>query len=70
MAVENGIFLSTEQRSIYNEKNLRANPWWSLEETGYESELKVYRFCLFDLVIKQLKHEFDYSIRSWKEIGK
>lgn len=52
MAVENGIFLSTEQRSIYNEKNLRAIPWWSLEETGYESELKVYLFCLFDFVFK------------------
>lgn len=61
MAVENGIFLSTEQRSIYNEKNLRANPWWSLEETGYESELKVFSILLVRFCIRiRLKHEFDY----------
>lgn len=42
IAVDQGIFPSTIQRSIYNEKNLRAQPWWTLSETGYEAELKVY----------------------------
>jgi len=40
IGVEKGLFLSIYQRSLYNEANLAARPWWTLEETGYESDLR------------------------------
>jgi len=41
IAVKNGLFLSVFQRSIYNEPNLRAFPWWKIEDSKYEVHLKV-----------------------------
>jgi aspartate beta-hydroxylase len=40
MAVQNNIFPSIYQRSIFNEGNLRAKPFWTREETGYEKYFK------------------------------
>jgi len=40
IGVEKGLFMSIHQRSLYNEANLAARPWWTLEETGYESDLR------------------------------
>jgi len=41
VAVQKGLFLSIFQRSIYNEPNLRALPWWKIEESEYEDYFKV-----------------------------
>ena len=35
-AVSLGHFPSPWQRPLHNEPNLRAQPWWSLEGTGYQ----------------------------------
>lgn len=34
------LFPSVYQRSLYNERNLKAQPFWSIEETTYEKFLK------------------------------
>jgi len=39
-AVDKGLFRSVHQRSVYNEENLVAKPWWTPEETGYEIDLR------------------------------
>ena len=33
-AVKKGLFPSIGQRSIYNEPDLRAQPWWEADETN------------------------------------
>ncbi|CAG0883536.1 unnamed protein product [Darwinula stevensoni] len=35
-----GIFLSTQQRSLYNVDHLKAQPWWTNRETTYEKDLE------------------------------
>ena len=35
-----GHFPSLWQWSLHNEPNLRAQPWWSLEETGYDKVIQ------------------------------
>lgn len=41
LGAENGVFLSAMQRSLYNaETKLRARPWWTVEESGYKTEIK------------------------------
>lgn len=34
-----GHFPSPWQRSLHNEPNLRAQPWWSPEDTGYQKSI-------------------------------
>lgn len=51
LGFKNGLFLSIYQRSLYNEKNLRAKPWWDIKETTYESYLKVKLIKIFIFVI-------------------
>ena len=34
------IFPSLWQRSVINEAGLRAQPWWNIEDTGVESEIR------------------------------
>ncbi len=41
IAVENGLFLSVHQRSIFNEPNLRSKIWWEPIETSYQEYLQV-----------------------------
>lgn len=36
-----GLFLSANQRSLYNVKQLTGRPWWTLEQTGYQHFLKM-----------------------------
>lgn len=38
-AVALGIFPSAWQRSLANERGLRAQPWWSVEDTGYMTDI-------------------------------
>jgi len=39
---EKNLFLSAAQRSTENaESKLRAQPWWRVEETGYEKEIRL-----------------------------
>lgn len=38
-----GHFASVWQRSLYNVKGLRAQPWWTPKETGYSDLVKVRR---------------------------
>lgn len=37
--VKNGLFLSKYQRSLYNVKRLKGQPWWTPEETGHSKQL-------------------------------
>ncbi|PAV85118.1 hypothetical protein WR25_04534 [Diploscapter pachys] len=39
-AADLGVFLSAEQRSLYNIDGLTARPWWSVDQTGYGRYLK------------------------------
>ncbi|CAG2242163.1 ASPH [Mytilus edulis] len=39
---ENGLFLSSIQRSLYNVNTLTGRPWWTAEETGYTEDLKLF----------------------------
>ena len=39
-AVSMDMFPSVWQRSIFNEPDLRAQPWWSSEETGYLPDIR------------------------------
>lgn len=32
--VARGLFPSVDQRSLYNEANLEAKPWWNVNEVG------------------------------------
>ena len=42
---EKKLFPSAEQRSMYNaESKLRAQPWWTPKETGYEKEIKLLEY--------------------------
>ena len=49
-AADLGVFLSAEQRSLYNIDGLTARPWWSVDQTGYGRYLKV-----------ELKYDFKKS---------
>ena len=49
LAVENGVFASVWQRSVYNEPGLRAKPWWKLSDTGLGEQLTV--ICLLFLLL-------------------
>ena len=41
MGAKRGLFLSTYQRSLHNAATkLRARPWWSVEETSYQSQIR------------------------------
>lgn len=40
-----GHFASVWQRSLYNVKGLKAQPWWTPKETGYTELVKVRRPC-------------------------
>lgn len=40
-----GHFASVWQRSLYNVKGLKAQPWWTPKETGYTELVKVRRLC-------------------------
>ena len=42
-AVKKGLFLSIWQRSLYNEPDLRAQPWWEADETDSELALEGIR---------------------------
>jgi hypothetical protein len=55
VAVQKGLFLSIYQRSIYNEPNLRALPWWKIEESEYKDYFKVSFFS------KKLIYSADFS---------
>ena len=46
IAVDQGLFLSVYQRSFYNEPNLTAIPWWTIEDTTYENQFKVCFFMI------------------------
>ena len=39
-AVSLGLFPSVWQRSLVNEPDLRAMPWWSINELKYINEIK------------------------------
>lgn len=39
-AVSRDLLPSVWQRSLYNEPDLRATPWWTTEDTGYSSDLR------------------------------
>lgn len=42
---EKKVFISAEQRSMYNaESKLRAQPWWTPKETGYEKDIKLLEY--------------------------
>lgn len=43
LGVREGLFLSKYQRSLYNVDRLRAQPWWTPEETTYANHLKKLR---------------------------
>ncbi|OWF47307.1 aspartyl/asparaginyl beta-hydroxylase-like [Mizuhopecten yessoensis] len=36
-----GLFLSADQRSLYNVWTLTSRPWWTAEETGYTKHIKL-----------------------------
>jgi aspartate beta-hydroxylase len=38
--VSRDLFPSLYQRSIFNEPDLRATPWWTIQETGYQKHLQ------------------------------
>lgn len=40
---ENGLFLSSIQRSLYNVNTLTGRPWWTADETGYQEDLKLLK---------------------------
>jgi hypothetical protein len=40
LGVREGVFLSKYQRSLYNVDRLRAQPWWTPEETTYSKYFK------------------------------
>jgi hypothetical protein len=40
LGVREGLFLSKYQRSLYNVDRLRAEPWWTPEETTYSEFFK------------------------------
>jgi hypothetical protein len=40
LGVREGLFLSKYQRSLYNVDRLRAQPWWTPEETTYSKYFK------------------------------
>jgi len=49
LGVMEGLFLSKYQRSLYNVDRLRAQPWWTPEETTYSKYFKwVFMFSLLD----------------------
>ena len=39
-AVSRDLFPSLYQRSLVNEPGLRATPWWTVEETGYQTQIQ------------------------------
>ena len=39
-AVSHDLFPSLYQRSIFNQPDLRTNPWWTLPDTGYLPHLQ------------------------------
>ena len=43
---EKDVFPSMWQRSLYNVDTLTARPWWTLKQTGHETELKVYVYSV------------------------
>lgn len=36
-----GLFLSADQRSLYNVNTLTRRPWWTVEQTGYQRYIKL-----------------------------
>lgn len=36
-----GLFLSADQRSLYNVNTLTGRPWWTVEQTGYQRYIKL-----------------------------
>ena len=58
LAVQKGLFLSVFQRSIYNEPNLRALPWWKIEDTRYEEYFKVSFWFFVKKKVTSKKTEF------------
>ena len=51
MGAKRGLFLSTYQRSLHNAATqLRARPWWAVEETSYQSQIR-YVFVSIKLLV-------------------
>jgi len=76
LGAEKGIFLSAMQRSFYNaESKLRAQPWWTVEETGYEKDIRLLEYywkTIRDEAVKVMnkeKNAFQLESESLTEKG-
>lgn len=64
---QRGHFASVWQRSLYNVKGLKAQPWWTPKETGYTELVKVRRLCQ---VVVGRGLELGVLLRPWRGTGR
>lgn len=63
-----GHFASVWQRSLYNVKGLKAQPWWTPKETGYTDLVKVRRLSGASEVQIRMECVPQTLERNWKTI--